>query len=384
VGGKNGVDLKNDMAACQGLYMGRNLDGTEKGIWANGVSKKWPDNFPRVLCGWRTVAASEATLRIGGNMTFRCGYGELNCAPTGLGWLPVMGYTNDVRILYCPSATNMPADWLDNDTGAKDATQDHTIKALPANIQDVRVLGRGSYDGTTLTHGDIAKFTFNTGLSWKNSRPESYSVAVLSAYNYRNAAVYPCGSPAKMTYKTDLTPLDPGWTLPSMVLPNAHPQVKIEWMGPTFKTQKLLGGRAIVSDSWSGDNQDPNGRTPAQTGYDPDLHYGKGWFAHKNGYSVLHGDWSVKWYGDPDRRVMYMVQGSGHYPTSYGSLCYAEAGMIGYVTDEASGARCQWSKFGCRSYGGSAYLPFTIWHLFDRHSGIDAAHAMEDAWMYMR
>jgi len=78
------------------------------------------------------------------------------------------------------------------------------------------------------------------------------------------------------------------------------------------------------------------------------------------------------------------VQGSGHYPTSYGSLCYAEAGMIGYVTDEASGARCQWSQFGCKSYGGSNYLPFTIWHLFDRQAGIDAAHAMEDAWMYMR
>jgi len=359
-GGKNGVDLRNDMKACYGTYKGRNFDNTEKTIMANGFRDKGPDLRPRVICGWRTVAAAHSTTRVGGSLPFRTGYGELNCAPVGLGMLTSTGYVNDVRTLYCPSATNMPADWLNADTGIKDATQDHTIKVLPANIQDIRVLGRGNYDAKTLTHGDIAKFTFNTGLPWRDSTPDSKSIAVLSTYNYRNAAVYPCGSPSKMTKKTDGTDLAAGWTLPHMVLPNARPQIAIDWLGPTFKTQKILGGRAIVSDSWSGDVKGLDGLSPGYGG-DPGLHFGKGWFAHKEGYNVLHGDWSAKWYGDPQRRLIYMVQGSGHYPTSYGSLCYAEAGMIGYVTDEASGARCQWSQ-----------------------AGIDAAIAMEDAWMYMR
>ena len=77
------------------------------------------------------------------------------------------------------------------------------------------------------------------------------------------------------------------------------PQVLHDWGAPGFKTQKLLGGRALVSDTSS--------RTQAEmygNGLDNPLP-GRGIYAHRDGYNVLYGDWSVKWYGDPQQRIMW-------------------------------------------------------------------------------
>ena len=36
-----------------------------------------------------------------------------------------------------------------------------------------------------------------------------------------------------------------------------------------------------------------------------------GQYAHRDGYNVLYGDWSAKWYGDPQRRLMWWECSTG-------------------------------------------------------------------------
>ena len=65
-----------------------------------------------------------------------------------------------------------------------------------------------------------------------------------------------------------------------------------------FKTPKQLGERAIVSDSFG-----KNGMWV----YDPNLKFpNDGLTCHREGYNVLYGDGSVRWYGDPELRIAWM------------------------------------------------------------------------------
>jgi len=376
-GGKNSADLRSDLKANHGLYQGRNFDGTEKNIYANGIdwaSGSSPDTEVRLITNWRTISAGQAANRYSP-------YGELSCAPVGLGYLPVMGYMGDVRILYCPTATNMPYDHKYDANGG--VTPERKLR-LVGNMEDLRVLGHGSYDAKILTHGDFSNLA-------SPDVPKAYQMGVQGNYNYRNAAVYTVGAPSKMTKNPSGTDLifGPYSYLPcGLVLPFAHPQVKFPWLGPSFKTQKILGSRALVTDSWSTDCRGLDGVNLGDGG-DMGQLFGKGWYAHKEGYNVLYGDWHAAWYGDPQERMIWGGQGAGSHgggywwPTYYG-LCYAQAGYIGFNGAVDANQVLQWDKYG---YEGTGYwLPFTTWHLFDRNAGIDAAWSMSPSEVrnYMR
>lgn len=38
---------------------------------------------------------------------------------------------------------------------------------------------------------------------------------------------------------------------------------------------------------------------------------GEGYYAHREGYNVLYGDWHVKWYGDPPQRYIWWPMSEG-------------------------------------------------------------------------
>jgi len=137
------------------------------------------------------------------------------------------------------------------------------------------------------------------------------------------------------------------------------PNVHISVGGAVFKTQKLLGGRALVCDSFS--------RLPmAEDGI---LLPGVGWYAHREGYNVLYGDWSAKRYGDSAQRIGWWP----YYDTpAYRAqeLCQSPyfALQINMLTafryldgspnwDDAEHGKAERSEF--------------IWHVMDQEAGID-------------
>ena len=142
---------------------------------------------------------------------------------------------------------------------------------------------------------------------------------------------------------------------------------------PPFKTQKILGSRAIVSDSFSLNFDD------SDIGYGGwrDPYPGKGWYGHRDGYNVLYGDWSARWYGDPQQRLMYWpywytvantASNTKWSRTSAQSLavnCLVDM----FYTDPVAGwlEAPQVVGGGCWAGAGSQ----SAWHMLDMAHGID-------------
>jgi hypothetical protein len=115
---------------------------------------------------------------------------------------------------------------------------------------------------------------------------------------------------------------------------------------PLFKTVKMMGAHSIAADVF--------GRNPESTVYPGNTKTcGAGIYAHRDGYNVLYGDWSSKWYGDPQQRIIWQ---------SY-------AGSSGIVTGNpdykyVSGLASVWAD----PLNDLGYLD---WHNFDNATGVD-------------
>jgi len=280
--------------------------------------------------------------------------GELNLGPNGLGFLVEGGYLGDARTFYCPSVGgNMPMPipvdaWGSNSMDAA-TSMSHLQRA-------------GGYDARSIMYGDwswLGKF---------NSVCEQVR-AVFCDYGYRNTALSLCtwGStdPAASWYVGKLAKIGVGGT---------SPMVETQIAAPSFKTQKLLGGRAIVSDSFARryDAWANSGVFPV----DPDMLIGDGWYAHRDGYNVLYGDWHVKWYGDPRGRFMW-------WPRIVWHPSYDFNANWQYNTGKSAG----WWKaplytYEYWSWGGTRmrYSGTMAWHLLDEAAGIDVGVGADTAW----
>ena len=152
--------------------------------------------------------------------------------------------------------------------------------------------------------------------------------------------------------------------MPRVYIKGTKPRVVAEVACPAFKTQKTLGGRAIVADSFGRGNE-----------YYKHIEYydnyrellGHGWYAHREGYNVLYGDWHAKWYGDPKERFIW-------WPSFPSSFSTSRTQMFSGASTEASGL--YWfdpidgdpdsvyeGKFDCTGA--------TAWHILDAISGVD-------------
>jgi hypothetical protein len=116
-----------------------------------------------------------------------------------------------------------------------------------------------------------------------------------------------------------------------------------------FKTQKQLGGRAIVTDAWE---KSTLRRTQVP---------GFGVYGHQEGYNVLYGDWSARWYGDPQQALMYWPQWwVGNHGEWGGDKCLLGTNIIG-----------DWET--TTGVVGSVFRQSSaaIWHRFDIANDVD-------------
>jgi len=141
-----------------------------------------------------------------------------------------------------------------------------------------------------------------------------------------------------------------------------------------------------MSDTFSkGSRYDALGRdvynTMGRTLPDTMLYAGMGLKAHRQGYSVLYGDWHVQWYGDPDQTIIWHGQGRGSIwrdrpnyrdaPGAYGGAGDVGLGLL--ANNIFLGGPFPASHNGVAWREGPAwkYSSWKIWSDFDMQNGID-------------
>lgn len=283
--------------------------------------------------------------------------GELNVAPIGLGYLVVGGYVGDARVFFCPSSGgNMPepsARWQTLGGGY--------VVTAAKSVQDMKTIG--GFDAKSIMYGDWDLFKGYHAYSFKGQ-------ALISDYSYRNMPVTIGWS----GYNAEIVPISSVW------LKGTNPRITVEPASPSFKTQKLLAGRAIIADSFGRSFDEYNGR-PSYVGTRP---VGDGWYAHREGYNVLYGDWHAKWYGDPKQRFAWWPENiywnslySRYWPESASGAGGGSSMVLWYYQMDntefypyyevplASPQYSYWTSSNhktCGPYG---------WHVFDSGAGID-------------
>ena len=277
--------------------------------------------------------------------------GQLSMGPVGLGYLIGGGYLADARAYFCPSSGDaMPTDatwdlrWL-----GKHVASVHTMNELQA---------AGGFDAKTLSHGDYEKHEY-----WLESNYARFRFMVAqSNYNYR------CG-PAMV----GIDPRGGSW-LNLNYVNGAGGGVRLKWVKPNqsikggepaFKTQKQLGGRALVSDSFSLDQR--TYRYVNGVRVDIPMPAGMGWYAHKEGYNVLYGDWSAKWYGDPQERIMWWPSCVLTEP----STTVSWPDMAAFVGSPQVNGIYSWHCVSNNLVYWNGPNSAGIWHTFDAANDID-------------
>ena len=255
--------------------------------------------------------------------------GELNMAPVGLGFLTVGDYIADARTCLCPSTGgNMPIPkwrWT-------------LVPAYPPSAATSAgdMMRAGGYDAKSMLYGDWSFLDWYGKYCFKGT-------AVISDYAYRNMTI-------SMGFV--LQP-DEGY------LKGTNPRVRIRPGQPVFKTQKLLRSRAIVADSFA--------RHFNEFSHDvTDSPPGDGYYAHRDGYNVLYGDWHAKWYGDPQERFIW-------WPPPV--IPHNQAVAAGYSAAGTGSSLVMWYwKLDGTDYYSYSTMKTTsayAWHLLDVAAGVD-------------
>jgi len=291
--------------------------------------------------------------------------GHLEAPPVGLGFLLTCGYVPDARVFYCPSSDGMPPSITEDYRGTFTLNNQQRAGSALTRLSEVQALG--GFDGQHLTSGNWHSTLLNVlwgGNAWDAPRYNyTYSwdgyggISVLSHYNYR------CLGSVMGTDGWNLRQGSSNCTLGirvAYIKPDKVMFTSEEDGSPIFKTQKDLAGRAIVTDSWV--------KAASQVAVEA----GDGFYGHRDGYNVLYGDWSARWYGDPQQRFIWfpntlMAAWNGGGP--YWSRLGGNRNVI-----------CDWDNSPTYQNGngvGSYYMGYFFqgsiyrWHLFDEANGID-------------
>ena len=254
--------------------------------------------------------------------------GEFSLPTIGLGMLLRAGGLADGNVLLCPS---MNGEW-DTVWG---------IEKLKFRSDVFKQLG-----GSSAKH-----LEYPSTLAPVNRLSYGRTRAIIGSYQYRNMPTRIHSYNWHPSYKK--------------VWPGVKPKLTA-WNGaPAFKTERVLGGRAIVIDTI--DNQHH---------YDSSLftevnkvfgeNGGAVRFHHQDGYNILYGDLHAGWYGDPQKRIAYDFFG-GHDGTRRGSGA-ADWGAATYYNLTAPGSIVYSSYYGgLNGFDGAQQ----VWNRFDQAMGID-------------
>lgn len=275
--------------------------------------------------------------------------GHLNMGPVGLGFLLAGSYVGDARVFFCASAGgNMPADMI------RSSTNPYEVQAVAAtSLADLQ--RAGGFDHQALSHGDwtwLGRWDDKVA-GWAGG---SEALAVQSNYHYRNVPV------AIGPMRADTFPdVYVGYTKPGVITQAGCPQ---------FKTQKLLDSRALVSDSFSWRHKDA--RTTGASTPIP----GMGYYAHRDGYNVLYGDWHASWYGDPQGFILWPKWSSS--TTDWPTASYWQEDRANwrsrdnnYITIWRNPSKGTW-----RHASGSTFE----WNTFDMSVGMDMHTSQPDVY----
>jgi len=337
-------------------------------VW---MGERWPFFEATPLHEWRTIAMGSIAPDRDSRLADANPPGRLNCAPIGLGYLLHSGYIEDARTFYCPTVggTMVPDGTCHEGSAISGTEWLHGVRS-PGALQKL-----GGFDWRAIAYGRWATSAEFPGLTyweggddpfpdmegdhagdrgpWYTGPYEGHWLgrAVQCDYNYR---ANPCYSAPWGWASSDYleTPADE-WRVKVWC---TKPEVEAEPDTPAFKTQRILGNRAIVTDSFS---QHTN---TVQWPLEP----GMARYAHRHGYNVLYGDWSARWYGDPEEQIMWWLH-KGYSPVAYTNWDFVEwmslesTCLVNSPTTHDQYPH-KWPTSTCAS---------TVWHIFDVAHGVD-------------
>jgi hypothetical protein len=262
-------------------------------------------------------------------------------APVGLGYLMFCGYLPDLNRLYCP-AWEIPATRFRESCGPDMCPDGSTmgngqINTLAA-AQELGRTGDSIFRGGNYYHASVLRAR-DEAEGWY---VKGGALGVQSSYVYRNQAV------------RQLPGVDDQAKLPVYY---AQPTLTTGTGCPSFKTQKLLGGRSLAADTFLRSNRDVKNGQP-----------GYAFYHHKDGYNVLYGDWHAAWYDDTNGAIKGFVQG----PKGDGKPVTSQADLAPF---DAPSARCGTAAgiFVDSALNGAGQVSgrAAVYHLFDLTAGID-------------
>ena len=262
-------------------------------------------------------------------------------APLNLGYLLEGGYLNDVGIFFCPSARGMHA-----------GGEDTVFRVRPGgnykymdNLDTIRA-SSNSTAAKDVLYGDYTTATWgypggSSYLDWGcrgtlgghyNYRPVIYGTANVSSQHFCDSVVSLAGT----------APLALGFS-----------------GAQVFATQRKLGGRALVCDTFQKSHVTRNNteaeKIVAARG-------SAGMQAHREGYSALYGDGHAAWYGDPQQQLIWWtIDSVERYNANMVSGVNYRKWMAVNPGASAPGSHNR------RLNGAHA-----IWHLMDMSAGVDA------------
>jgi prepilin-type N-terminal cleavage/methylation domain-containing protein len=364
---------QNTNQVSTGLFVPYNKDLVKKTVFClyrciGGGEKNWvKDSLADPSIVWRPIEDPA------GSGTF---IKPLNAMPSGLGMLLTGGYIGDARVYYCPSSSGMkpPTNWVSHDRWNRCAD---SVAAWQ---------NAGGFDKDTLHYGDWFQYLFDLGSSGGRT-------LMLSHYNYRNV-------PLSTNYGVHRGLWGAQRSKPTRetYLPGTKGRVYPESGNAAFKTDKILGMRAIACDTFDkGINYDafnqlyagkPNPLIPeiCTTTEQTALHPGMAWFGHRDAFNVLYGDGSARVYGDPNESIVWHETGyddSGTDLTQYqdsmsGVNTHGMTAFSGFGQLDADGntGGVDWANEGVGAILPTTREIFTntdlgIWHQFDTFNGID-------------
>ena len=292
----------------------------------------------------------------------------VNQGPNGLGFLLVGGYVPDAKSYYCPSGTGTLGDF-------------YWAVSTGDSVADWK--NAGGFDAKTLVYGQFPNKYRQQ--SWPNMSN------IYSHYGYRGVPVVtPTPWCAGREDKDD-------W----ISLKFTRPKQMAHFAAPFFRTQRELGGRAIVSDGFTKSVRMADGIS--DTGWVDmfmkryeiwdcedktlpsfnSLHPGQGMVTHRDGYNVLYGDAHAKWYGDVSQNIIWHEQGGGSFPwpspRPWDPYYWDDNMLSNQCFFDDFGPMCWWPEV----YGTQPnwyYSSGAIWHYFDVDAGVDNIDLPSEGW----
>ena len=235
--------------------------------------------------------------------------GKLNTSPLNAGLLIICGYMRSCAPLSCPAR----------------------------GISNMRNFGMNpSAKSDELLFGDWSRARFKSSGEMPGQDKLNYRMRGMH-YAYRCAPQYIYRSSGAAGY----------WQAAQPVF-YTKPRVRGEAGCPLFKTEKMLGARAVMSDRFD--------KSPSLS----DDKEGFGASAHVNGYNVLYGDKHAAWYGDPQLRFLVWPQ-----PRKASIKSSNMASSTAYdpnITDASD----------ADAYYDNRTQAILAWHILDAVAGVDA------------